>query len=289
MTGDGPISYTWTGVGTIANGNTANATVSGAASGNYNIAVSNACGTANQDVAVVVNTATLWYADVDGDTFGDPAIDSLACAQPVGYVSNNTDNCPAVSGVIGSTCDDGNVNTANDVLNASCVCAGTLITTFTGCSSSQSPYVLPIGAGRTTTSILTVGDAIGGYPMVGIPDGMGAFDNNDGTFTLLLNHELGNTQGVARAHGSAGAFVSKWVINKSNLCVQSGADLINTVQLWNGTGYTAGTTAFNRFCAGDLADVSAFYNAGTGKGTHCLLYTSPSPRDRTRSRMPSSA
>ena len=28
--------------------------------------------------------------------------------------------------------------------------------------------------------------------------------------------------------------------------------------------------------------------AGIGKGT-CLLYTSPSPRDRTRSRMPSSA
>ena len=37
---------------------------------------------------------------------------------------------------------------------------------------------------------------------------------------------------------------------------------------------------------------------GAGKGTHakkisekygCLLYTSPSPRDRTRSRMPSSA
>ena len=28
---------------------------------------------------------------------------------------------------------------------------------------------------------------------------------------------------------------------------------------------------------------------GTGRGWHCLLYTSPSPRDRTRSRMPSSA
>ena len=26
-----------------------------------------------------------------------------------------------------------------------------------------------------------------------------------------------------------------------------------------------------------------------GKDMHCLLYTSPSPRDRTRSRMPSSA
>ena len=27
----------------------------------------------------------------------------------------------------------------------------------------------------------------------------------------------------------------------------------------------------------------------SGRGSNCLLYTSPSPRDRTRSRMPSSA
>ena len=35
----------------------------------------------------------------------------------------------------------------------------------------------------------------------------------------------------------------------------------------------------------------AFQNAGALEGitTSCLLYTSPSPRDRTRSRMPSSA
>ena len=31
------------------------------------------------------------------------------------------------------------------------------------------------------------------------------------------------------------------------------------------------------------------YKTGIGKWNLCLLYTSPSPRDRTRSRMPSSA
>ena len=31
------------------------------------------------------------------------------------------------------------------------------------------------------------------------------------------------------------------------------------------------------------------YRAVLGEGNFCLLYTSPSPRDRTRSRMPSSA
>ena len=34
---------------------------------------------------------------------------------------------------------------------------------------------------------------------------------------------------------------------------------------------------------------SGLYNIGTGNARTCLLYTSPSPRDATLSRMPSSA
>ncbi|MBK9196283.1 MAG: T9SS type A sorting domain-containing protein [Flavobacteriales bacterium] len=145
---------------------------------------------------------------------------------------------------------------------------------YTGCSSSQSPYLKPIGAGRTTTSILTVGDLIGGYDMVGIPDGMGAYDNNNGTFTLLVNHELGATEGIARAHGSVGAFVSKWIINKSDLCVQSGSDLITTLLTWNGSSFVPATAPIGRLCSGDLPPVSAFYNAGTGKGTQERIFMS---------------
>ena len=36
-------------------------------------------------------------------------------------------------------------------------------------------------------------------------------------------------------------------------------------------------------------DWAAVSNYGGARGNACLLYTSPSPRDRTRSRMPSSA
>jgi hypothetical protein len=36
-----------------------------------------------------------WYADVDGDGFGDAAADSVDCIQPIGYVANSTDGCPA--------------------------------------------------------------------------------------------------------------------------------------------------------------------------------------------------
>lgn len=145
---------------------------------------------------------------------------------------------------------------------------------LTGPSSSQSPYLLPTVPGAKFTSILTAGDYIGNYRMCGTPDGMGAFDNGNGTFTVVLNHEFGNTAGVARTHGSKGAFVSKWIINKSDLTVLSGSDLIKMVYLWNGTAFVkydasnpSALTAFNRFCSADLPEVSAFYNAKTGLGT----------------------
>ena len=50
-----------------------------------------------------------------------------------------------------------------------------------GPSSSQSPYLVRTVPGVVTKSILTTGDSVGGYRMAGIPDGLGAFDNGNGT------------------------------------------------------------------------------------------------------------
>ena len=47
--------------------------------------------------------------------------------------------------------------------------------------------------------------------------------------TVFMNHEIPNTSGVARAHGSTGAFVSQWTIHLNTLQVKWGQDLIQDV------------------------------------------------------------
>ena len=139
-----------------------------------------------------------------------------------------------------------------------CFC-GTAVsqTLVTGPSATQSPYVLPILPGYTITSILNCGSSVGNYTMAGLPDGLGAFDNNDGTFTVLMNHEFGSaTTGTVHAHGSAGAFVSKWIINKTTLAVVSGADLMQTVNLWNPSTSTYST--YNSVNSSTLAGFARF-------------------------------
>lgn len=128
---------------------------------------------------------------------------------------------------------------------------------------TTSPYILGYEPNVSFKTIATVGDTLDGasYRMVGIPDGLGAFDNGDGTITVLMNHELGNTVGVVRDHGAIGAFVSKWTLDKATLSVVTADDAIQTMMLWNdgASAFEASTYAANRFCSGNLADTSALY------------------------------
>jgi hypothetical protein len=158
----------------------------------------------------------------------------------------------------------------------------------TGPSTTTAPYVLPVAAGVEITSILTVADdgaASNGYEMVGIPDGLGA--QRQGTNLIVnMNHELGQTQGIARAHGQAGAFVSRLVIDPATLSVREGSDWIRPgVQYWDypngalsprpdayGTGSTADLPSFARFCSGDLTEAGQLYNASTQNGYKGAVY-----------------
>ncbi len=157
----------------------------------------------------------------------------------------------------------------------------------TGPSSSLSPTLVPVEPNISFASIISAGDAVAGsvragttapWRFVGVPDGIGAFDNGDGTATILVNHEIGATAGVTRAHGSVGSFVSALTVNKTTLAVTAARDLATTTFVWDATanagtgGYLQQTTALARLCSGDLPDVQAYFDAATGLGTTDRIY-----------------
>jgi Ca2+-binding RTX toxin-like protein len=158
----------------------------------------------------------------------------------------------------------------------------------TGPSSSQTPYVVPVAANVQIAALLSVGDQVGikdgplaGQPwrMVGIPDGLGAYDNGNGTMTVLMNQEIGAAAGVVREHGQTGSFVSQLTIDTHTMQVVNAGDLIQDVFFYNRVtdSYVEdvpylGAAQFARLCSADLAPVSAFFDAETGLGTTARIF-----------------
>src|SRR5215210_9095167 len=84
----------------------------------------------------------------------------------------------------------------------------------TGVKTSKPPYLVPTAAGVVVDPVLSTSDIVPQgqtppYQMSGIPDGLGAYSNHGngkgnhghghgqgnkkGTYTVLMNHELGTT------------------------------------------------------------------------------------------------
>ena len=124
------------------------------------------------------------------------------------------------------------------------------------------------GSGVRVVPLLTVGDRATGTRFVGAPDGLGAFrdpDNSD-RMRVLITHELFFHQGVVRAHGAVGAFVSEWVFDLSQwdeehfLRVLGGTDLIREQHYWSffsGCYKSGKALPFERLCSADLPPPTA--------------------------------
>ncbi len=104
-----------------------------------------------------------------------------------------------------------------------------------GYKTSNAPLVKVVAPGWTADPVLSVGDTVGGFQMAAIPDGLGAYDNGDGTFTVFMNHELSKAGG-----NLSDARVSKLIVDKATMSVVSAEYIIK------------GTEGYSRFCAATM-------------------------------------
>jgi Bacterial protein of unknown function (DUF839) len=138
-------------------------------------------------------------------------------------------------------------------------------------ATSVKPYVEPVGGEYAVTALFSVDDKVpllGGtqgqqYRMVGIPDGLGAHPNRNGTSTLFMNHELGFTtlsEPVVGGPPNRGAIVSKWILDHDGdpVAGRRAYDRIYDENTLLGPAPVVGNEAqmprqFARFCSGFLA------------------------------------
>jgi hypothetical protein len=134
--------------------------------------------------------------------------------------------------------------------------------------TSVKPYLKAVGSRYRVTPLLSCGDTVPWtsdpslrYQMVGIPDGLGLYPNRDGTLTLIMNHELGNTtltQPVVGGPIQRGAFISRWILERDGevLSGERAFDTIYIEEAFFGPIAESGNTtpAMGRFCSGFLAD-----------------------------------
>ena len=115
-------------------------------------------------------------------------------------------------------------------------------------------------AGVEITPLLTVGETvsrIGGgddFQLVGIPDGIGAFELDANTVRVYVNHEFNNTVGGpwTLANGAVaeqGARVSIFDIDKTTRQITQGGQAISEVIDAGGNIVTGTFAGFNRYCS----------------------------------------
>ncbi len=108
-----------------------------------------------------ISRQNTYYADADNDGFGDPNDSVLACSQPAGYVTDNTDNCPTAANPnqldtnadgVGDACTD-TPPTGQDAftLEAECALVGSNWKTETTTAASNGNYVVFRGTSSRTT------------------------------------------------------------------------------------------------------------------------------------------
>jgi hypothetical protein len=143
-------------------------------------------------------------------------------------------------------------------------------------------YMIAASDGATLSVIATTGDTISGEVLRGIPDGMGATKNADGTLTLLSNHEISTGADVPnkKDSGTWGSSISKMTFDPATKKITKLENWMKSMSYYNYTtakwgptweqslpvgfptvdayGAVAGTNGILRLCSGDLVPAGGF-------------------------------
>ncbi|MBO9699062.1 MAG: T9SS type A sorting domain-containing protein [Sporocytophaga sp.] len=254
------------------------------AAGTFTLTVTDAnkCVATSTPVVTTISTVqTKWYADVDKDGKGDPNTSLTSCAQPNGYVTDNSDLCPSDSSKINpGNCGCGKTESScldcNNVANGSatiddcdrCVNGATGKVPCTEAGEAETDVCLYDGtidsnnAGFKGSGFINVPNAIGsrivfnvnantsGGAMLSFRYASGGA--NDRMASVLVN---GAVQVETQSFSSTGAFTIYKTVDVS-LVLNSGN---NTVELVSAT-------------ADGLANIDqiGYVSSGVGKG-ECVI------------------
>ena len=143
-------------------------------------------------------------------------------------------------------------------------------------------YLISASDGATLSVIATTGDTISNEVLRGVPDGMGALKNADGTLTLLSNHEISTSADFANKKdtGTWGSSISKMTFDPATKKITKMENWMKSMTYYNyntekwgstweqslpvGTpatdayGALIGTNGINRLCSGDLVPAGGF-------------------------------
>jgi PKD repeat protein len=140
-----------------------------------NAADENCNGLIDEGIAV-----TTYYADIDGDGFGNPNASVSNCAQPVGYIANNTDcadNAAAVNPIAMELCNNniddncnGLIDDANGVTSQQNIslCQGEFITVGNNTYNTAGVFTDVLASANGCDSIVTTTIAVTQYPIVSL-------------------------------------------------------------------------------------------------------------------------
>lgn len=130
------------------------------------------------------------------------------------------------------------------------------------------PYVVSVSPEYVVQPLLTVGDQVPNtsdtnrtFQMIGIPDGLGAYQTECGETILFMNQELGRTVVSQPNVGEMplrGAFISRWVLDRAARVVSGEVAYDSITDESTGTVYPVATTnntapSFARFCSASLS------------------------------------